>query len=155
MEMKTNVAADEGKQDILITRAFDLPVEMLFKAYEDAELLAQWMGTKVVRLESRKHGSYQFETRDKNGNVVFAAEGVIHEFITNEKIIRTFEMHNSSFGVQLEVYEFIKVSEEKSQLAMHVVYESNAMRDQLLKLPFSYGINMAHNKLEEILKKEK
>lgn len=151
--MKTNVAAEEGQQDILITREFDLPVEILFKAYEDADLLAQWMGTKVVKLESRKYGSYQIETRDKNGNVAFAAEGVIHEFIPNEKIIRTFEMHNSSFGVQLEVYEFKKVTEDKSQLSMHVIYESNTLRDQLLKLPFRYGINMAHNKLEEILKK--
>lgn len=155
MEQKTIVNAEEGKQDLVITRQFDLPLELLFKAYEDAEILSQWMGTQVLKLESRKHGNYLFETTDKNGNKVFGASGVIHEFIPNRKIIRTFEMDNSSFGVQLEVYEFEKVSDETSQLNMHVIYESAKQRDEVLKLPFKYGINMAHNRLEEVVNKLK
>ena len=155
MEQKTIVNAEEGKQDLVITRQFDLPLELLFKAYEDAELVSQWMGTKVLKLESKKHGNYQFETTDKNGNKVFGASGVIHEFIPNRKITRTFEMDNSPYGVQLEVYEFEKVSDETSQLNMHVIYESVAQRDEVLKLPFKYGINMAHNRLEEVVNKLK
>lgn len=155
MEQKTIVNAEEGKQDLVITRQFDLPLELLFKAYEDAEILSQWMGTQVLKLESRKHGNYQFETTDKNGNKVFGASGVIHEFIPNRKITRTFEMDNSPYGVQLEVYEFEKVSDETSQLNMHVIYESVAQRDEVLKLPFKYGINMAHNRLEEVINKLK
>ena len=155
MEQKTIVNAEEGKQDLVITRQFDLPLELLFKAYEDAEILSQWMGTQVLKLESRKHGNYQFETTDKNGNKVFGASGVIHEFIPNRKITRTFEMDNSPFGVQLEVYEFEKVSDETSHLNMHVIYESAKQRDEVLKLPFKYGINMAHNRLEEVVNKLK
>ena len=155
MEQKTIVNAEEGKQDLVITRQFDLPLELLFKAYEDAELVSQWMSTKVLKLESKKHGNYQFETTDKNGNKVFGASGVIHEFIPNRKITRTFEMDNSPFGVQLEVYEFEKVSDETSQLNMHVIYESAKQRDEVLKLPFKYGINMAHNRLEEVVNKLK
>jgi uncharacterized protein YndB with AHSA1/START domain len=155
MEQKTIVNAEEGKQDLVITRQFDLPLELLFKAYEDAEILSQWMGTQVLKLESRKHGNYQFETTDKNGNKVFGASGVIHEFIPNRKITRTFEMDNSPYGVQLEVYEFEKVSDETSQLNMHVIYESAKQRDEVLKLPFKYGINIAHNRLEEIVNKLK
>ena len=153
MEMKTMIVAVEGRQDIRITREFDLPVALLFKAYEDPEIVAQWMGTNVLKLESRKHGSYQFETQDKNGNVAFAAEGVIHDLIPNDRIIRTFEMGNSPYGVQLEVYQFKALTEATSKLIMDVIYESGAQRDLLLKLPFRQGINMAHNKLEEILKK--
>ena len=155
MEQKTIVNAEEGKQDLVITRQFDLPLELLFKAYEDAEILSQWMGTQVLKLESRKHGNYQFETTDKNGNKVFGASGVIHEFIPDRKITRTFEMDNSPFGVQLEVYEFEKVSDETSHLNMHVIYESAKQRDEVLKLPFKYGINMAHNRLEEVVNKLK
>ena len=155
MEQKTIVNAEEGKQDLVITRQFDLPLDLLFKAYEDAEILSQWMGTQVLKLESRKHGNYQFETTDKNGNKVFGASGVIHEFIPNRKITRTFEMDNSPYGVQLEVYEFEKVSDETSHLNMHVIYESAKQRDEVLKLPFKYGINMAHNRLEEVVNKLK
>ncbi|MDB5123943.1 MAG: ATPase [Mucilaginibacter sp.] len=151
MERKTKINAEDGKQDLVIIREFDLPLELLFKAYAEPEIVEQWMGTKVLKLESKKHGSYQFETTDTKGNVVFKANGVIHEFSPNRKIIRTFEMENTPFGVQLEVYEFEQLTDDTSKLNMHVIYESVAQRDQLLQLPFAQGINMAHNRLQEIL----
>jgi len=153
MEQKTKVHAEEGKQELVITREFDLPLELLFKAYAEADIIEQWMGTKVLKMESKKHGSYQFETSDANGNVVFKANGVIHEFIPNRKIIRTFEMENAPFGVQLEVNEFEKLTDSTSKINIHTIYESVALRDQVLKLPFAYGINMAHNRLQEIVNK--
>jgi uncharacterized protein YndB with AHSA1/START domain len=155
MERKTKVNAEDGKQEILITREFDLPLELLFKAYEAPEIIEQWMGTKVLKLENEKHGSYQFETTDPKGNVVFRANGVIHDFVPNHKIIRTFEMENVPFDVQIEYLEFEKLSGNTSKLSMHVVYRSIELRDQVLKLPFAQGINMAHNRLQDIVSKLK
>jgi uncharacterized protein YndB with AHSA1/START domain len=151
MELKTKINAEDGKQEMFIIREFDLPVELLFTAYEEPEIVEQWMGTKVLKLESKKHGSYQLETKDAKGNVVFRANGVIHEFSTNKKITRTFEMENTPFGIQLEIYEFEKITDDSSKLNMHVLYESVSQRDQILKLPFAKGLNMAHDRLQEIL----
>jgi len=150
MELKTKINAEDGKQEIVITREFDLPLELLFKAYEEPEIVEQWMGTKVLKLENKKHGSWQFETSHE-GKVVFKANGVIHEFVPNQKIIRTFEMENSPFPVQLEFFEFEKLSEDSSKLTMHIVFKSVEYRDEMLKLPFAKGINMAHNRLQDIL----
>lgn len=155
MEQKTKINALDGKQELHITREFELPLELLFKAYAEAELVEQWMGTKVLKLESKKHGAYQFETKDEKGNIVLLSNGVIHDFIPNQKIIRTFEMENTIFPVQLEFLEFEKLTENTSKLNMHVVYKSVADRDAILKLPFAFGINRAHNKLEEIVTKLK
>jgi uncharacterized protein YndB with AHSA1/START domain len=154
MERKTIVNAEEGKQEIIITRKFDLPLELLFKAYEEPAIVEQWMGTKVVKLENKKHGSYQFET-SHNGNVVFRANGTIHEFVLNQKITRTFEMENTPFPVQLEFLEFEKITEDTSKLTMHMVFKSVEYRDQLLTMPFAQGINMAHNRLQDIVIKLK
>src|SRR5450755_1916055 len=119
MEQKTKVHAEPGKQELVITREFDLPLELLFKANTDPEIVEQWMGTKVLKLECKKHGSYQFETTDPKGNKhVF--NGVIHEFIPNQKITRTFEMSNTSFGVQLEITEFEKLNGHTSKLTTHI-----------------------------------
>ena len=153
MEQKTKVNAENGKHDLLITREFDLPLELLFKAHIESNLVEQWMGTKVLKLESKKHGSYIFETKDENGNVVFKANGVIHELVPNRKITRTFEMDNTPFGVQLEVYDFEELTNNTSRLNIHKIYESVGQRDQVLKMPFAVGLNMAHNRLEEIVKK--
>ena len=57
------------------------------------------------------------------------------------------------FGVQLEFLEFEKLTDNTSKLTMHVVYKSVALRDQLLQLPFAQGINMAHNRLQDIVSK--
>ena len=150
MELKTKIHAEDGKQEILITREFDLPLELLFKAYAEPEIVEQWMGTKVLKLENRKHGSWQFETTDPKGNK-HGFNGVIHEFSENSKITRTFEMDNTPFGVQLEFLEFEALSQGTSRLKMHIVFRSVALRDQLLQLPFAQGINMAHNRLQEIV----
>src|SRR6266581_6901147 len=128
MEQKTKIHADDGKQELLITREFDLPLELLFKAYVEPDIIEQVMGTKVLKLESKKHGSYQFETTDAKGNVVFKANGAIHEFSPNRKITRTFEMENTPFGVQLEFLEFEKLTDDTSKLNMHIVYRSVAHR---------------------------
>ena len=152
MELKTQVSAVEGKQEIIITREFDLPLALLFKAYEDPQLFEQWMGTKVVKMENRKHGSYIFET-SHNGQVVFRANGTIHEFLPNQKITRTFEMENTNFPVQLEFLEFEKLTDDTSKLTMHIVFKSIAFRNQLMQMPFAGGLNQAHNKLQEILQK--
>ncbi|RYG29713.1 MAG: ATPase [Chitinophagaceae bacterium] len=153
MERKTKVSAGEGAQDILISREFDLPLELLFKAYEDPEIVAQWMNTNVLKLENKQHGGWQFETSNDKGIVVFRANGVIHDFVPNEKIIRTFEMENASFPPQLEFLEFEKLTEDTSRLTIHIIYRSNHVRDEVLKLPFAYGLNMAHNRLQEVVTK--
>ena len=155
MERKTKIIAEEGKQDLLITREFDLPLGLLFKAHAEPDIVEQVMGTKVLKLESKKHGSYQYKTTNAQGNVVFQASGVIHEFVPNRKITRTFEMENAPLGVQLEIYEFEQLTDDTSKLNMHVIYESVALRDQVLKLPFAQGINMAHNRLQDIVSKLK
>jgi uncharacterized protein YndB with AHSA1/START domain len=155
MEQKTKINAEDGKQELVITREFDLPLELLFKAYEEPGIVEQWMGTKVVKLENKKHGSYQFETSDAKGNVVFRANGVIHAFVPNQKIIRTFEMEHTSFDVQLEFLEFEQLADDTSKLTMHIVYRSVALRDQMLQLPFARGINIAHNRLQDIVSKLK
>jgi len=154
MERKTKVHAEEGRQELVITREFDLPLDLVFKAYIEPEIVEQWMGTKVLKLENKKHGSYLFETTDPKGNK-HRFNGVIHEFSPDRKIIRTFEMENTPFGVQLEVYEFQQLTENTSQLNMHVIYESVAQRDQVLRLPFAQGINMAHNRIENIMRQLK
>ncbi len=153
MKGKTKVQADAGKQDILITRTFELPIELLFRAYVEPELLEQWMGTKVIKLENRKHGGWEFKTSDENGTVLFQANGVIHDVVPNSKIIRTFEMTNAGFEPQLEFLDFEALTENTSRLTIQIVFRSVDARDNQLKLPFEYGINMAHNTLEEIAKK--
>ena len=149
MEQKTKIEAPDGKQDVIITREFNLPVDLLYKAYSEAQFVEQWMGTKVLKLENKTHGSYEFET-SYNGNVVFKAHGTIHEVIENQSIVRTFEMENMTIGVQLELLTFEAISDETSMLSIRIIYQSEKHRAEQMKLPFAYGLNMAHDTLEAL-----
>ena len=151
MEQKTKIHAEDGKQEITVTREFDLPLELLFKAYTAPEIVEQWMGTKVLKLENKKHGGYQFETTDPHGNK-HGFHGVIHEFNPDQKITRTFEMENTPFGAWLEFLEFESLADERSKLTMHTIFRSVDLRDQLLKMPFAQGINFAHNRLQDVVR---
>lgn len=143
------VEAEAGKQELKITRLFDIPLDLLFKAYTQPDILEQWMGTRVLKLDCKKHGSYHFENRDSTGKLLFGAHGTIHEFDPMRKISRTFEMENTTLGIQLEIYEFQQISVDRSKLEVHVIFESVEKRDQLLALPFKQGLNMAHNRLDK------
>jgi uncharacterized protein YndB with AHSA1/START domain len=149
MEQKTKIEAPDGKQDVIITREFNLPVDLLYKAYSEAQFIEQWMGTKVLKLENKTHGSYEFET-SYNGNVVFKAHGTIHEVIENQRIVRTFEMENMTIEVQLELLTFEAISKETSMLSIRIIYQSEKHRAEQMKLPFAYGLNMAHDTLETL-----
>ena len=150
MELKTQIKAEAGKQEIFITRQFDLPVDLVFRAYTEADLFEQWMNTRVVKWDCRPHGSWQIETSDPQGRVVFKANGVIHDMVNNQKITRTHEMENTSFPVQLEYLTFESLAEESSLLTIHSIFKSIEDRDNLLKLPFAFGLSMAHDRLQTL-----
>lgn len=150
MELKTQIKAEAGKQDILITRQFELPVDLVFRAYTEADLFEQWMNTRVIKWDCRPHGSWQIETSDPHGNVVFKAIGVIHEFVPSSKITRTFEMENSGFPIQLEFLTFESITAETTLLTVHTIFKSVTDRDNLLKMPFAFGLNMAHDRLQTL-----
>lgn len=157
MESKTKVIAEEGRHDILIQRDFELPVELLYVAHTDPELFGQWMSheygtTRMVKFECRNHGGWRFETIDPEGNLLFAANGVIHELVVNQRIVRTFEMENTAFAAQLEFLEFEPIDKDRSRLTMLQLFKSIELRDQLLKMPFAHGLNMAHDRLESVIK---
>ena len=114
----------------------------------------------VFSEEERRNPRVEIETSSTQGSSFLAPlgnkhrfNGVIHEFSPNRKITRTFEMENTPVDVWLEYLEFHKLTDDTSKLNMHVVYKSVALRDQMLQLPFAQGINMAHNRLQDIASK--
>ncbi|EMJ87722.1 SRPBCC family protein [Leptospira meyeri] len=154
MELKTKIYAEDGKQELTIERNFDLPASLVYKAHTEPELIEEWMGNKVLKFEAKNHGSWIYETKNPEGIVLFRANGVFLNMIENESFVRTFEMENTGFPIQLEFFEFQKISENQSKLKMHIIYKSVEQRDQILKMPFAQGINMAHNHLEQVLSKK-
>ena len=137
MEQKTKIKAEDGKQELVITREFDLPLELLFKAYVEPEIVEQWMGTKVLKLESKKHGSWQFETTDAKGNVVFQAIAdptrrailllVASQSLTAGAIAANFDTARPTVSKHLQILTECELLEQE-QNGREIYYHINAKK---------------------------
>ncbi len=157
---KTTITAEPGKQEILITREFDAPRELVFKAFTDPELYVQWLGPRRLTMtldtfEPRNGGRWRYISKDQSGNE-FAFHGVYHEVLSPQRIIDTFEFEGlpEKGHVILETLTFEELPGERTRLTSQSVFQSVADRDGMLQSGMEEGVNDSHERLAELLKKE-
>ena len=160
MTTKTaHVSAEPGKQEILVTREFDAPRELVFKAYTDPKLVPQWWGprrlsTRVDRMDVRPGGQWRFINRDAEGNE-YAFHGVYHEILAPECIIDTFEFEGLPVTghVTLETMKLEELPGGRTRLTVQSVFQSVADRDGMLQTDMEDGMNETYDRLAELMKK--
>ena len=155
---KTNIHAEPGRQEMTISREFDAPRELVFKAVTDPQLIPQWWGprylsTEVDKMDVRPGGKWRFIQRDTEGNV-YAFHGVYHEVLAPERIIDTFEFEGlpEAGHVALETMQLESLPGGRTRLTTQSVFQSVADRDGALQSGMEEGINDTHDRLAELLK---
>ncbi|MGD0645859.1 MAG: SRPBCC family protein [Candidatus Bathyarchaeia archaeon] len=158
---KTKVSAEPGKQELFITREFDAPRELVFKAHTNPELYVQWIGprrltTTLIKFESRSGGVWRYVSKDKDGNE-YGFHGVNHEVLAFERIIDTFEFEGlqEKGHVSLQTLKLEDLPNGRTKLTIHVVFQSTADRDGMLQSGMEEGLNESHERLDELLEKTK
>ena len=159
MTAQTKVLAEPGKQEILITREFDAPRELVFKAITDPKLIPQWWGprrlsTVVDKMDVRPGGQWRYANRDDQGNE-YAFHGVYHEILAPECIIDTFEFEGlpETGHVALETMKLEELPGGRTRLTTQSVYQSVADRDGTLQSGMEEGLNDTYTRLDELLQK--
>jgi uncharacterized protein YndB with AHSA1/START domain len=153
----TKITAEPGKQEIIIEREFDAPRELVFKAFTDPKLYAQWLGPrglamKLETFEPRNGGSWRYIQKDQNGNE-FAFHGVNHEVAAPERIIGTFEFEGlpEKGHVILQTARFVAMPGNRTLLSSQSVFQSVADRDGMLQSGMEVGVNDSYDRLDELL----
>jgi uncharacterized protein YndB with AHSA1/START domain len=156
---QTMIKAESGRQELFITREFDAPRNLVFKAFTDANLLEKWLGPcemklKIERFEPRNGGSWRYIHTDKKGNE-FAFHGVVHEIIKNERIIQTFEFEGlpESGHVVLETTKFESLPGNRTRLVHQSVFQSVADRDGMVQSGMERGVTESYERLDELISK--
>ena len=157
----TTVFAEPGKQEILITREFDAPRELVFKVCMDPKLIPEWWGprylsTEVDKMDVKPGGQWRFINRDAEGNA-YAFHGVYHEVHAPERVIDTFEFEGlpEAGHVTLETMKLEELPGGRTRLTAQSVFQSLADRDAALQSGMESGINDTYNRLEELLEELK
>jgi uncharacterized protein YndB with AHSA1/START domain len=148
------LVADPGTHEIAITRSFDAPRELVFKAFTDADAVRQWWGlnnteTVVDQLEARPGGRWRFVQRDGDGNQ-FGFHGVYHDLQAPERIVYTFEFEGMPGHVLLETLLF-EDQDGRTQMTDTSVFQSVADRDGMLQSGMESGAAESMDRLAEYL----
>jgi len=159
MANKTEIIAEPGKQEIVITREFEAPRELVFRAFTDPELYVQWLGPRelTMRLETfepRSGGSYRYIHKDGGGNE-YAFHGVNHEVLAPERIISTFEFEGlpEKGHVALGTVTLEALPGNRTRLVSQSVFQSVADRDGMVRSGMERGVNEGYERLDEVLAK--
>ncbi len=93
MAPRNDPAAKSEEQELVITRTFDAPRELVWKAWTDPEQVMRWWGPKnftspTARIDLRVGGKYLFCMRDPNGRD-FWSTGVYREIVPPERLVYT------------------------------------------------------------------
>jgi uncharacterized protein YndB with AHSA1/START domain len=154
---QTTITAEPGKQEIIITREFDAPRELVFRAFTDPQLIPQWWGpgylsTEVDKMDVRAGGEWRWINRDAQGNA-FAFHGVYHEVLAPVRIIDTFEFEGlpETGHVSLETLTLEALPGGRTRLTAHTVFQSVADRDGMLQSGMEAGVRETYDRLEELL----
>jgi uncharacterized protein YndB with AHSA1/START domain len=151
---KLRIVAEPGVPQIMMTREFDAPRELLFRAHTDADLLMQWLGPRgltmtIERFEPRDGGTWHFTHRDADGNE-YAFRGVFHGTPSPDGIVRTFEFEGVPGSVSLETATF-EDQGGRTLLRHNAVYQSVEDRDAMLQSGMEAGVNDSMERLDELI----
>jgi len=154
---KSTLVAEPGKHEIIMTRVFDAPRELLFKAMTDPKLVPQWWGqrhntTIVDKMEVKAGGLWRYVQRDQHGNE-FAFHGVYHSITAPERVVDTFEFEGMPGHVLMETMTLEAQPDGKTKLIVSSVFQSVADRDGMLQSGMEGGSNESYDRLDELLAK--
>ncbi len=87
------IKTDQNKSELIITRVFSAPRELVWKAWTEPERVKQWWGPRgftspFCKIDLRVGGSYLFSMRSTDGQD-FWSTGVYREIVPQEKIVAT------------------------------------------------------------------
>jgi len=156
---QTRITATPGKQEIVITREFDAPRELVFKSFTDPKLYIKWLGPREITMiletfEPRNGGMWRYIHKDKDGNE-YAFHGVYHEVTAPEIIIDTFEFEGLAEKgyVALETVKFEELPGDRTKVTSQAVFQSVADRDGELQSGMERGVKESYDRLDELLEK--
>ncbi len=155
----TQIIAEPGVPQIVITREFKAPRELLFRAHVDPDLLVLWLGprrltTVIERYDVRDGGTWRYINRDADGNE-YAFHGVFHGTSSPENgIVQTFEFEGAPGHVALDTLTF-EERDGKTLVRTNSIFQSVEDRDAMVASGMDEGINDSKERLDDLLERLK
>jgi uncharacterized protein YndB with AHSA1/START domain len=153
---KTEIIAPPNVPQTTITRSFDAPRDLVFRAHTDPELLSRWLGPRDLTMaidhyDVRDGGTYRYVHTDAHGHE-FGFHGVFHGNPSPERIVQTFEFEGMPGHVSMET---ITLEERYGRTVVHTVssFQSVEDRDAMIAADMERGVRESGERLDDLLAK--
>ena len=154
---ETVSTAEPGMPLITITREFDAPRDLVFRAHVDPDLLVQWLGprdltTTIDRYDTRDGGTWRYVQKDADGNE-YGFHGVFHGTPSPDAIVQTFEFEGVPGHVMLDT---TTLEQRDGRTLMRTVssFQSVEDRDAMIASGMERGVRDSGDRLEELLARQ-
>jgi uncharacterized protein YndB with AHSA1/START domain len=151
---KTEITAEPGMPQIIVTREFDAPRDLVFRAYTEPDLLAQWLGPRdltmtIDRYDVRDGGTYRYIHTAADGTE-YRFRGVFHGDPAPHAIVQTFEYEGSPGHVALDS---TTLEERDGSTMVRTVssFSSVEDRDFMVVEGMEQGVRESSERLDELL----
>jgi uncharacterized protein YndB with AHSA1/START domain len=161
-EMSTSRSATvtlPTEEQILITREFDAPRHLVYKAFTTPELLRRWWHAKrgemtVAEIDLRPGGTYRYVMVTPDGFEV-AFHGEFREVVPNERIVSTEIYEGLPEGVSEEDAQTLNTAtfteeEGRTTLALLIEAKNRISRDAIIESGMEDGLQDALDLLEQV-----
>lgn len=147
----------QGDREIVISRSFDAPRELVFEAFTKPEYIQRWLlgpdgwTMPVCQVDLRVGGKYRYVWRNGQDGREMGMGGVFREIAAPERFVATEQFDEAWYpGEAVCTFSF---SEQggSTTITQTVTYDSEATRDAVLKSPMESGVSRSYERLEEIL----
>jgi len=154
-QKKTEIKAEPNSQEIWITREFDAPVERVFRAFTDPELIVKWLGPRrlsmrIDTMESGDGGRYRFIHSGDDG-IEHAFRGVVHSVTAPTGMTRTFEYEGLPGHISLETVNLEDLGGGRTRMVQQAVFQSIEDRNGMVESGMEEGVNDSMERLSELL----
>jgi uncharacterized protein YndB with AHSA1/START domain len=152
---ETEFIAEPGVPQVVMTREFAAPPEVLLRAYTEPELIEQWWGprrfsTKVDRLDARHGGEWRFLNIGDDGTE-YGFHGVYHGSPSVDGgIVQTWEYEGAPGHVHLETAKF-EAKDGGTRLVLTAAYETVEARDADFEAGMESGARETLDRLDELV----
>ena len=142
---------------VTITREFDAPPALVYRAWTEPDLVRQWMGPRSVDMDievwdCRTGGSWRY-TAGRDGEEIARFYGSFHEVRPGERLVQTFTWAGMPDGVALETMTFEALDGGRCRTVAVSVVDSMEAQAGMMASGMEVGINEGYEKLDELLER--
>jgi uncharacterized protein YndB with AHSA1/START domain len=149
---RTLTVATPSDREIVMTRVFDAPRELVFRAHSTCEHIRRWWGRGNpldCEMDFRPGGTWRFVEHAPDGND-YAFRGEYREIVAPERIVQTFEFEAMPGHVSVETL-VLEEHDGKTTLTSTSVFSSVEDRDGMLRSGMEAGAAQSLDRLADLL----